>query len=399
MSAEFSRKRFVDRIWNRLADPQSAGLALLALALLEALRHVQESDEATMLVRVCAVIALSAGLISTLELLRPRPRAVAQLSDRAYADAWWFPFFTKEHKPQVVAGRLRWWASVALYALCVLGIPAAILMSAVQHQADGELMLIPGQGSEAFVEQYPEAGLRRAMGVKLELLHAEMDGPTPIASVRATDMTSMNATDVSLRSAEAQRVRGVVIAIRALRPLGGLGAVTLQVQKGGLDERISLRRGGEAALSDGSILRWGDSSSSRLGTLGPALQLLHERDGKLLERRWLYVDFPELNQMYSEGNLELSIVAVERPLALLLSVREVGASAWGAFALTVLGLLVLLLCALRFLPPSKIGRDGDYVMLSAMNAREGVEQSLAPELVSLPEERAWISAVREEDFR
>lgn len=398
MSAEFSRKRVLDRVWSRLAQPQSTGLALLALGLLEALRHWQESDETTMLVRVTAVVALLTGFISTLELLRPRPQVVAALASRGYVDAWWFPFFAREHDDAVSSSRLRWWAGLGLYALICLGIPSAILMSAVQHHADGELMLIPGQGAESFLERYPEPGLRRAMGVKLELLSAEMDGPTPVATVRATDMTTMTATDISLRSAEAQRVRGVLVAIGELRPLGGLGGVHLSLKGPSLAQEVYLRRGSEVTLEDGSVLRWVDSSASRLGTLGPALQVAHERNGELLERRWLYVDFPELNQKHASGSLEMSLGAVERPLAALLSIRETGTSAWGPLAIWILLLGFLLLIAQRLLPRTKIGRDGDYVMLTPLNQRDAVEESLLPELAS-SDEVAWIAPVDEEDFR
>lgn len=279
-----------------------------------------------------------------------------------------------------------------------LGVPTAILMSAVQHNADGDLMLIPGQGSESFLERYPEPGLRRSMGVKLELLQAEMDGPTPIATVRATDMTTMTSTDIALRSAEAQRVRGILVAIGELRPLGGLGGVHLTVKGPTLDQEVVLKRGGEVDLQDGSLLRWVDSNASRLGTLGPALQVAHERDGQLLERRWLYVDFPELNQKHGLGNLELSLGAVERPLAALLSIRETGTSAWGPLAVWILLLGFLLLIAQRLLPRTKLGRDGDYVILTARNQRKAAEESLLPELAS-SDEVAWIAPVDEEDFR
>lgn len=396
MSAEFSRKRILDRIWARFAEPHTAGLALLALACAEALRHWQSSDEATMLTRLCAVIALCAGCISTLELLRPHPRHVAELASRQFVHAWWFPFFDHEHDGRIAARGWRWRAGVGVYALCVFSIAIASLISSVQYQPSGELMLFPGQeGQEAYRELYPEKDLRRSLGLKLQLRQAEVQDGVPYAQVRATDMETMAATDITLQQAQAVRVREKVYALQELRPVDGMGGVSLHVQNATVDEEITLYPGAEETLQDGSVLRWEDMTSNRFGTLGPALELHHERDGELLDRRWVYLDFPELNAQRSSAGVSVSITDVKRPLAALLSVQTVGGPAWGAIALGVAVLFGLLLLCLRFLPAQRIGRSGDYLMLGASGGRDAMVDSLGQgETIS----EEWITPVREEDL-
>lgn len=396
MSAEFSRKRILDRIWARMAEPHTAGLALLALACAEALRHWQSSDEATMLTRLCAVIALAAGFISTLELLRPHPRHVAELSARQFVHAWWFPFFDHEHDGKIVAKGWRWRTSVGVYALCVFSIALSSLISSVQYQPSGELMLFPGQeGQEAYRELYPEKDLRRSLGLKLQLQQADVQNGIPYARIRATDMETMAGTDVTLQQAQSVRVREKVYALQELRPIDGIGGVSLHVQNATLDEEISLYPGGEETLKDGSVLRWEDLTSNRFGTLGPALELHHERDGKILDRRWVYLDFPELNAQRSTEGVSLSITEVKRPLAAMLSVQTVGGPAWGLLALGVAILFALLFVAQRFLPAQRIGRSGDYLMLAPADGRALIVDSLGEgENIS----GEWVTPVREEDI-
>lgn len=398
MATEYSRNRILDRIWSPLSSPQMVGLGLLALAFFEALRHWQESDETVLLVRVTTVFVLCAGVASLAEALRPLPKTVAALRSRGFVGAWWFPFFAEEQQKPLKEGRARWWVSLSLYTLVVFALPGAILASSVQHQSHGELVLIPGQGAESFVEIYPERGLRRSMGVKLELMAANMDGPTPVAQIRATDMTTMNATDLSLRSADAQRVRGILVAIRELRPLGGLGAVDLRLIGDHGEETVTLRRNAEVELQDGSRLQWAESSSNRLGTLGPAVQIAHLRGDEMVERRWVYLNFPDLNHVAGVTGLSYAIQDVQRPLSVLLSVSELGAAFWGLMGAVIFGCALLLLLLLRLLPASRLGREGDYVILDSSGDAEAVAMRLAPHVVEAGEAR-WVQPVSEEDFK
>lgn len=396
MSAEFSRTRILDRIWARFAQPQTAGLALLALACAEALRHWQSSDEATMLTRVCAVIALCAGVVSTLELLRPHPRHVAQLSARDFVFAWWFPFFKEEFDPRLQSSGWRWRASVGLYALCVISIASATLMSSVQSRPSGELMLFAGQdGQEAYHELYPERGLKRSLGLKVQLQQADVQDGVPFARIRATDMETMTATDVTLISSEAVRIRDNVYALRELRPMDGLGVVTLRVQGDVIDEPVLLHPGSEQTLSDGSTLRWEDSSTHRFGTLGAALQVQREKDDKIIDRRWIYVDFPALNEQRGPEDLSYHIESVQRPLAAMLSVQKIGGPAWGLIAIIILGMSFILGILQRVLPMQRVGRSGDYLVIGSRGAREGLAEHLREgEDIS----DVWITAVHEEEI-
>lgn len=396
MSAEFSRKRILDRVWARFAEPRTAGLALLALGFAEALRHWQSSDEATMFTRVCAVIALCAGLISTLELLRPHPRHVAELSSRQFATAWWFPFFESEYDASLSEKGKRWHVSIALYALCVFAIPAVALMSSVQHKPSGELMLFPGQdGQEAYRELYPEKDLRRGIGLKLQLVLADVQDGVPYALVRATDMETTGTTDITLRSSQSVRVRENVYALRELRPVDGVGGVTLHVHGGDIDETVDLYPGGEAVLPDGSTLRWEDTSPNRFGTLGAALQLQREGNGKIVDRRWVYLDFPQLNEQRAEGDLVYSIAGVERPLAAMLSVKALGGPAWGWMGAVLLAMFLVLLLLQRTLPLQKVGRPGDHMVLSASSAGASVVETVKDDADS---PQRWVTSVDEEDL-
>lgn len=396
MSVEFSRTRILDRIWARFAQPHTAGLALLALACAEALRHWQSSDEATMLTRVCAVIALCAGVVSTLEMLRPHPRHVAQLSARQMVHARWFPFFKHEFDGRLQSTGWRWRAGVALYALVVIAIAAAALMSSVQSRPSGELMLYPGQdGQEAYHELYPERGLRRALALKLQLRQAGVQENVPYALLRATDMETMAATDVTLRSTQAVRVRDNLYAIKELRPVDGLGGVSLRVQSQNDEQKITLYPGNEQELNDGSILRWEDSSASRFGTLGAALFLVREKDNAVVDRRWVYLDFPALNAQYAASDFAYHIDDVQRPLAVMLSVQKMGGPAWGILGVGLLVLSLLLIVLQRFLPAQTVGRSGDYLVLS-QRAGGGIEQTLR---VTEQGAEAWITPVTEEDLR
>lgn len=396
MSAEFSRKRILDRIWARFAEPRTAGLALLALGFAEALRHWQSSDEATMLARVCAVIALCAGLISTLELLRPHPRHVAELSSRQFTTAWWFPFFDSEYDSSLSAGGRRWKVSIALYALCVFAIPAITLMSSVQHKPSGELMLFPGQdGQEAYRELYPERNLRRGIGLKLQLVQADVQDGVPYALVRATDMETTGTTDITLRSSHAVRVRENVYALRELRPVDGIGGVTLRVHGEGIDENLVLYPGGEETLPDGSTVHWGDTSPNRFGTLGAALQIYREMNGEILDRRWVYLDFPELNEQRAEGDLAYAIMSVERPLAALLSVKSLGGPAWGWMGGILLAMLLVLVLLQRTLPLQIVGRSGDHMVLSPSSAQALVVETVKDGTDS---PQVWVMSVDEEDL-
>lgn len=394
MSAEFSRTRFLDRVWARLAEPQTAGLALLALGCAEALRHWQSSDEATMLTRVCAVVALCSGVISTLELLRPHPRNIASLAAHQFAHAWWFPFFDHEYKPTLTNKGWRWRASVGLYALCVLSIATAALISSVQYRPAGELMLLPGQeGQEAYREQYPENGLRRSLGLKLQLRQADLHEGTPYALVRATDMETLAATDITLRSSRALRVRDNVYALRELRPIEGIGGVTLRVTHPEGTENVTMFADGEAKLSDGSTLHWENVSTHRFGTLGGALQLRREQAGEILDRRWIYLDFPALNAQHAQNDFSYEIKEVKRPLAALISVQSIGGPAWGIIGLAFLALFVLLIALQHLLPAHRVGRTGDYLVLSKRGAHQSVHTPLHDE-----NEQQWVTPVREEDL-
>lgn len=393
MSAEFSRTRFLDRIWARLAEPQTAGLALLALGCAEALRHWQSSDEATMLTRVCAVIALCAGIISTLELLRPHPRNVAHLAARQFVHAWWFPFFEGEYDRRLPDKGWRWRASVALYAACVLSIALAALISSVQYRPSGELMLAPGQeGTEAYRELYPEKDLRRSLGLKLQLRQADVHEGVPYALVRATDMETLAATDITLRSTRALRVRDNVYALRELRPIDGIGGVTLRIAHAEGEESVTLFADAEVELSDGSTLHWEDASTNRFGTLGGALQLRRERDGETLDRRWVYLDFPALNAQHASDDVAYEIDEIKRPLAALISVQSIGGPAWGIIGIIFLALFMLLIVLQRFMPVQRVGRSGDYLVLTARGA--GGEASAA---LRDAREQRWVTPVREED--
>lgn len=396
MSAEFSRKRILDRVWARFAEPRTAGLALLALGFAEALRHWQSSDEATMLTRVCAAIALCAGLISTLELLRPHPRHVAELGSRQFTTAWWFPFFDGEYESGLSARGARWKVSVALYALCVFAIPAVALMSSVQHKPSGEIMLFPGQdGQEAYRELYPERDLRRGIGLKLQLVHADVQDGVPYALVRATDMETTGTTDITLRSSHAVRVRENVYALRELRPVDGVGGVTLRAYGDEIDETLVMYPGGEETLLDGSTLRWEDTSPNRFGTLGAALQFQREMDGEILDRRWVYLDFPELNALRAEGDLAYAITNVERPLAAMLSVKALGGPAWGWMGAVLLAGLFILLFLQRTLPLQKVGRPGDHMVLSPPSAHAVVVETVKDGVDS---PQTWVTLVEEEDL-
>lgn len=397
MATEYSQKRLLDRVWAQLARTQTVGLSLAALAVFEALRHWQQSDEALMLVRVAAVMAITAGVANVADALRPRPQAIGELSERGFVGAWWFPFFQREQKTPLRVSSLRWTSAVLLYALAVIGIPVAALINATDTRSHGELMLVPGQGAESFVQYGPDPGVHRAMGVKLELHQATLDGPTPVAELRATDMQTLAATDLSFRSADVQRVRGILVSIRELRPFGGLGAVQLEVEAPTGVETLTLRRGGDAPLADGSTLRWVDATSSRLGTLGPAVQIAREREGELLERRWIYLNFPTLNAQHAEDALSMKLLEVDRPIAVLLSVTTVGAPPWGALGIGLLVLVALLLLAQRFLPLSLVGRDGDYVALGALTAAPDGSAQLQPSLVTDGEAK-WVQPLAEEDF-
>lgn len=398
MSADISRVTFIDRVWSRMARPQSVGIALIALGLVEALRAWHQSDESVILVRVLAVVAFTCALASVLQALRPTPGAVAAMSERRFVYAWWYPFFQTEMKEAATQGRLRWWTHLGVYALATLLPPVMLLLSAVSVQPAGELMLIPGQGSESYLTATPEPGLRQSLGYKLELAGADMDGVTPRAVVRATDMTTLTATDIELRSAEASRVRGTLIALKELRPLGGIGRLSLAIGEGATRETVVLDRNASTDLADGSQLRWSDSTSMRLGTLGPAVQLTHERDGRVLERRWVYMQFPELDASRSTQGLTLEVLDVQRPVAVLLAVRSANAPPWGILAAILGGLSVLLVVLSRVLAVSAVGRDGDYMMLTppVADARERVVAQLRPAVAE--RDGVWVTPVREEEL-
>lgn len=398
MSADSSRVTLIDRVWSRLARPQSVGIALVVLGLVAGLRAWTPSDESTILVRVLAVVAFTCALASVLQAIRPTPRAVAALSERGFVRAWWYPYYEREMATSVAGGRARWWTHLSVYALVTLVPPVMLLLTSVSIQPAGELMLIPGQGSESYLTAAPEPGLRQTLGYKLELAGADLDGVTPRAVVRATDMTTLTASDIELRSAEAARIRSTLVALRELRPLGGIGRLQLAVEHDGKRQDVTLERQGSVDLNDGSVLRWTESTSMRLGTLGPAVQLTFERDGEVLERRWVYMQFPELDALVAEGGRRVEVLSVERPLAALLSVRHVQAAPWGVLASILGGLTLLLLLLSRLLNTSAVGRDGDYMVLTPANAsaRARVVAHLRPEVAET--DGAWIQPVREEEL-
>lgn len=396
MSSKYTNNSLVERAWEWLARPAVVGGSFVALGLVEWLRASEPSSEGTLVVRFAAVFALICGLAFLLDSLRPSARQLAELSARGVVRAWWYPFFTRELQRPPARARLGLFASVLAYATLLLGVPSAILAASLQSHSSGELVLISGQGSESFLTEAPEQGLRRAMGVKLELLRVTVDGPTPEAVLRATDMRSLAATELNLKSAEGVRVREVVVALREIRPLGGLGAVDVRIGEGANAETLRVERGMGASLSDGREVRWLEASANRLGALGPAVQLGIYQDGALVSRRWLYIEAPELEAIRAQGEVSMSVVGVGQPSAVVLSVREMSNFPWGVLGIVLLTLLAIARLGQRLAPVAFIGRDGDWIALSARDeAHADLVDALAPHLRE--QDAHWVQPVREEE--
>ena len=367
MSSKYMKAALSERVWALLARPEALGVSLLGLAAVEGLRALDPTSSGTMLVRFVSVLALVCGVVFLLESLRPTLAHVAA-TNGVLMRAWWFPFFKEEQRASSKAPRLGWWAVLVAGAAVVVGLPVSVLLTSVQTESVGEVVQLPGQTAEAFLTAAPEPGLRRSMGVQLELQEVRVDGATPTARIRATDLRSLAATDVALESANAVRVRGVVVALREVRPLGGLGAAEIRVGEGDTAEVVSLSRGAVVTLADGRELRWMDASANRLGTLGPALQLGIWKDGELQSRRWLYLESPELELLRADGETSLSLVSVSQPLAALFSVREAPSVAWGIFGIVLLAAFALGRLVARGAPPVLVGRSGDWVALEPAGA-------------------------------
>src|SRR5690625_7656111 len=114
-----------------------------------------------------------------------------------------FPSFKHESDGRLQSAGCRWRAGVALYALVVIAIAAAALMSSVQSRPAGELMLYPGQdGQDAYHELYPERGLRRALALKLQLRQAGVPENVADELLRATHQGTKAAPDVTTSSTD-----------------------------------------------------------------------------------------------------------------------------------------------------------------------------------------------------
>lgn len=398
MTSKYTNLPWSLRVWDWMARPSRVGMALLALTVVEWLRVHDPSEQATLVVRFVAVVSLVFGLVFLVDTVRPSLRRLAELREGQLIRAWWFPFFREELVAEPSRSRVGWFASLAVWSLMVIVAPAVVLTNALQTHAVGELVLLPGQGAEAFLETAPEPGLRRAMGVKLELMRVAMDEVTPVATLRATDMRSNTSTEIALRSAEASRVRGIVVAMKELRPLGGLGAVTLRVGEGPDAREVRIERGMDVDLGDGRTLRWAEASANRLGVLGPAVQIAVREGDRIASRRWLYVESPELSSVRASDELSLTLVGVSQPSALVVAVREVPAPPWGLIGGVLLGVWLLALALVRWVPGGLVGRNGDWVVLASA-APQGRERALAllrPELREGADAQ-WVQPLREED--
>lgn len=396
MASKYSNQSWTEQAWDWLSSPAVVGGTLIATGIVELLRAIDPSSAATLLVRFVAVFAITSGLVFVLDLLRPTTRKAATLATSGAARAWWFPYFQHEVQGASPSSRKGWFAILAVTACVVIGIPTTILLTSVQSRSVGELVLLPGQGAESFLTEAPEEGLRRSMGVKLELLRVVVDGPTPEAVVRATDMRTLAETDVYLKSADGVRVRDVVVALREIRPLGGLGAVNVRVGDEVNGETVRVERGMSVSLSNGLEVRWFEASANRLGTLGPAVQLGILRDGKVLSRRWFYLEAPELNAIRAEGEIPMTIDSVLQPSAVVLSVREPSSMHWGFVGVGLLVLLVASRLTARLSKPVLVGRNGDWIAIEASSqGKSPVVDLLIPDVKA--KDSDWVQPVREEE--
>lgn len=393
MANEHSQKRILDRLWRTFAAPQTAGIALLALAAIEALRRWQPNDETTLLLRVISVFAIGIGLISVTERWYPRRENVEALGRTGWATVWSFPFFDSEIQETIADKGGRWRITNAMYALAVIGIPTILLLTSLQAQHAGERMLVVGEESvESYMEQWPETRLKRSLGVQLTLLGAGVQQQTPYAQLRVTDVQTLRTTDLTLTGDRARRVRENLLAIKELRPIPGVGSVELAIDGGAssLHQTVTLPANGQVTLSDSSTLHWDDVSTNRFSTLGTAIEIHRERDGKLLERRWLYVDFPALNRRHLAEHPQIQIRQVHPPIAALIAFRSVGGPAWGILGVAGLLVFFVLLLLQQVLPTQRSGRSGDYVILTPNDGKTALKQRVKAR------DRAWIHPIDED---